>query len=331
MSLNNKNSLIAQVQNQYGVGPVFATMFLEQWLNTKNLTEEQFHQSIQTPTAKMWFDFAITTNERGRYLAKLIQPFLDANATRYLDAGCGYGGFLIGFHELGLDVFGFDLDPRLVAYSKASLKDFNLPEEKAQVGDLLDSQLIARLGKFDAITCNDVLEHVNDVTQAMEHLIEMLAPHGVLTVQVPNKDFIGFISHDSHYYLFGLTLLKHDDAREFFQHFFDQNYDVGEYYGLDFYVKKLKSLGCDITVLTLSQKSKKEGLRLIFQSMADFFQFLVKTKLPGKIKFKVFLNYCLYLPSLGFHGALALLSNREKIRFKQRYLSDSWAIVAVKK
>ncbi len=331
MNPNGAAKIVAQVQEKYGIGPGFAALFLEKWLGAKAFTEEQFNQSLQTSTAKMWFDFAITTNERGRHLAKLIQPFLDAKATRYLDAGCGYGGFLIGFHELGLDVFGIDLDPSLVAYSRVNLKDFNLPEDKAQAGDLLDKELIAKLGQFDAITCNDVLEHVSDASLVMEYLTGMLAPRGVLTVQVPNKDFIGFISHDSHYNLFGLTFLKHDEAREYFQHFFNQGYDVGEYYGLEFYLKKLKSLGCDTTVLILSQKDKKEGLGLVLQSMANFCQFLVQGRLPWKIKFRVTMKYCLYLPTLGFHGILSLLLNKEKNYFKQKYLSDSWAIVAVKK
>jgi len=331
MGAHSNDLFLARVQEKYGVGPGFAAMLLEQYFNTRNLTEDEFNQRMQSPTTRMWFDFAITTNERGRHLAKLIQPFLQEKATRYLDAGCGYGGFLIGFHELGLDVFGFDLDPRLVAYSRASLKDYDLPEDRVEVGNLLDRELIARLGKFDAITCNDVLEHVSDASLAMEYLVEMLAARGVLTIQVPNKDFIGFISHDGHYHLFGLTLLKHDEAREYYRHFYDESYDVGEYYDLDFYLNKLEALGCDTTVLTLTPRSKREGLQLLRQSMSDFYQFLRQSRPPWQLRLKVALKYGWYLLALGSQGVRSLLSDRAKNRFRQNYLSDSWAIIAVKK
>jgi len=331
MSSDETLKVIAQVQEKYGVGKSFATFFLEKWLTTSEFTEEQFQKSIREPTARMWFDFAISTNERGRHLAKLIQPYLDAKAARYLDAGCGYGGFLVGFHELGLDVYGFDFDPRLVGFSRINIKDFNLPEDRAQLGDLQDRNLINRLGKFDAITCNDVLEHVSDPSLSMEYLVEMLSESGVLTIQVPNKDFIGFVSHDSHYYLFGLAFLKHNEAREYYKYFFTEEYSVGEYYELDYYLRKLRSLGCETSVMVLLQKSKQEGTQLVRQSAPDFLKFLKQPKLPWRIKLKVAVKYIQYMFGLGIHGALSLVFSGERAYFKQTYLADSWVIIAKRK
>jgi 2-polyprenyl-3-methyl-5-hydroxy-6-metoxy-1,4-benzoquinol methylase len=323
--------VIAQVQEKYGVGKNFATFFLEKWLTASEFTQEQFQNSLREPTARMWFDFAISTNERGRHLAKLIKPHLNANATRYLDAGCGYGGFLIGFLELGLDVYGFDFDPRLVGFSKINIKDFNLSEDRVQVGDLQDRDLINRLGKFDAITCNDVLEHVSDASLSMEYLVEMLSESGVLTIQVPNKDFVGFVSHDSHYYLFGLAFLKHDQAKEYYKYFFTEEYSVGEYHELNYYLRKLRSLGCETSVNIPFQKRKQEGIQLVFQSAPDFLKFLKQPNPPWRIKLTIAAKYIQYMLRLGFHGVLSLVFSSERDYFKQTYLADSWVIIAKRK
>ncbi|MBI5842895.1 MAG: methyltransferase domain-containing protein [Chloroflexi bacterium] len=332
MGSNSTQKIVNQIREKYDIGSNFAVTFLESWFGTKEFTEEQYIKSLQDPASKTWFDFAITTNERGRLLAKSIKPFLHTKASRFLDAGCGYGGFLIGFHELGLDVFGFDLDPKLISLSKANLKDYNLPEDRVQIGDLLDVKLLATLGKFDAIVCNDVLEHVSDVATSMEHLAQLLSPHGVLTIQVPNKDYIGYISHDGHYNLFGIIFLEHNQAKEYYRSFFHDKYDVGEYYELKYYAGKLKSLGYNVTFLPASlQKGRREAMQLAIQTVPDFFNFIMQAGPPWRLKIPVALRYGLYMLSFCVHGFTALLFLSKKTYFKQKYLSGSWVIVAREK
>src|SRR5438132_6352734 len=52
----------------------------------------------------MYFEYAITCNERGRVVANLLRKHIAVRGKRYLDIGCAYGGFLVAFAEEGANV-----------------------------------------------------------------------------------------------------------------------------------------------------------------------------------------------------------------------------------
>ncbi|MBK8619599.1 MAG: class I SAM-dependent methyltransferase [Anaerolineales bacterium] len=325
---------IQKIQAQYGIGEHFARLYLESWFGTADLSEEEAEFKLQNPTLKMWFDFAVQCISRGRQIAQLVKPYLPLHASRYLDVGCGHGGFLIGFSELGLDVYGMDLNPQFIPYSRANLKDHNLPEERAQVGDILDVSLSARLGKFDVITCNDVIEHVNNVPLALTHMIEMLSSKGILAIQIPNKDYIGFVQRDGHYNLFGIVLLQHEQAKEYYDTLIKEEYGVGEYYELDYYTNKMIELGCETFRLppVYTQKTGREEARTLIHTFTAFIQFVRQKKGTSlKIKLSVSVRYFLYLAGLGWRGLLAMMFKSRRAAFRTRYLTDFWFVVAAKK
>jgi len=327
-------SYAQKIQTQYGIGGNFARLYLVSWFGTADLSEEEVAQKLQDPTLKMWFDFAIQCIARGRQTAQFVKPHLSSRASRYLDVGCGHGGFLVGFSELGLDVYGIDLNPQFIIYSKANLKDHNLPEERAQQGDILDPSLPARLGRFDTITCNDVIEHVNDVPRALEHMTGMLAPAGVLAIQIPNKDYIGFVHRDGHYNLFGIVLLKHEQAKAYYDSLIKEEYGVGEYYELGYYTKKLSELGCETLNLPpiYPQKTVREEVQTLKQTLSTLIQFIRQKKGPFLgIKVAVTVRYFLYLAGLGWRGLLALFFKSRRAAFRARYLTDFWFMIATKK
>ena len=161
----------------------------------------------------MWFEFAISTNLRGKKIRGLLEP-LRQEAGRYLDVGCGYAGTLVAFAKAGFDVFGIDVSENLVAYSKANCLDHDL-HDRVRVGDILDEKLVADLGKFDVITCLDVIEHVPDAKQTMDHMVSLLKPGGMLLLEIPNKHFLEFVGSDGHFCFFGITLLPRPLAMKY--------------------------------------------------------------------------------------------------------------------
>jgi len=332
--LIDKNSILTKLQAEYNVGPRFLKLYLETWFGSSSVPPKKFNTIYENPTANLWFFFGISANSRGRDVAQTLKPYISIYARKYLDVGCGYGGFLIAFSELDLDVFGIDLDPKLITYSKANLKDHNLSEDKAQVGSILDPTLISRIGKFDVITCNDVLEHVKNAPLAMTNMVEMLTPIGTMLIQVPNKDFIDFVRKDGHYNLFGITLLKDKLAEDYHNFFYTEEYSMGEYYELDYYINNLSYLKCDTIYLSpkFSKKNFKQTALSIIKSAQEFLIFLTQKGKPSLlIKLVVTIKYIQYIAQLFFHGLLALFSREKRLSFHKRYLTDFWLIVATKK
>lgn len=110
--------------------------------------------------------------------------FLPADAQRVLELGCGEGVFgAIVKQSTGAEVWGLEYN-----------------EEAAQrAGDLLDHVLagdastrIAELpdNYFDAVVCNDVLEHLVDPLDTLKRLRPKLKPDGVVVASIPNIRYL---------------------------------------------------------------------------------------------------------------------------------------------
>lgn len=94
-----------------------------------------------------------------------------------LDVGCGSGRFGARVKkERGCRVVGVELDPSAAAKAASRL-------DKVIQGDILKAQLDE---KFDVITCNDLLEHLEDPNALLHILKKHLQPAGLLLLSVPN-------------------------------------------------------------------------------------------------------------------------------------------------
>src|SRR5947209_17142637 len=115
---------------------------------------------------------------RGR--REIVRTELDRLAldgdVEILDAGCGSGRELQDLAAYG-NVHGVELDPDAAAYAEAR----SLGEVK--VGRV--EELPWEDGRFDLITCLDVLEHVPDDRGAMVELRRVCKPGGWLLATVP--------------------------------------------------------------------------------------------------------------------------------------------------
>jgi SAM-dependent methyltransferase len=112
---------------------------------------------------------------------KAIVSFIQENSSydsKLLDWGCGDGAFISLLRAAGFHCFGID------AY-KTGPNDpyiFNTTIEKADFHD----------ESFDIITCLHVLEHLADPLNSLKHALRLLKTDGLLIVEVPNLDSVGF-------------------------------------------------------------------------------------------------------------------------------------------
>lgn len=99
-----------------------------------------------------------------------------AQHARVLDVGSAHGWFLSAAGRHGWTVEGIEPDEAVAARSEGG---------PVRVGFFPDA--LAAEERFDAITFNDVLEHLPDVDGAVESSVRHLKSGGLLSVNIPNS------------------------------------------------------------------------------------------------------------------------------------------------
>ena len=124
----------------------------------------------------------------GEILASLDLP----EHARILDAGCGTGGNLQFLSQFG-EVTGVELDDGAAALAR---ERGTRPVLK---GSLPDGMPFAGQ-QFDLIVLLDVLEHIDDDSDSLRALAELLAPGGHLVLTVPAFPFLWSPHDEEHHH-----------------------------------------------------------------------------------------------------------------------------------
>jgi 2-polyprenyl-3-methyl-5-hydroxy-6-metoxy-1,4-benzoquinol methylase len=333
MSSNPSIHLVDQIMDKYGVGKNYAFAYSNYWLRSRNKYYESLSEIISEPMPyPMWFNYALETNERGKALVDKLKPELPISARRALDVGCGFGGVMVAFASLGLEAVGVEIDPVRVDLAKANCQDCEGFSHVFQ-GDVLDNAMIATLGKFDIITCTDVMEHVLDPHQALYNMVGLLNPGGILYLEIPNKDSIKFVASDGHFSLFGITLLPRKEAIEYHSHFYDFDYDVGFYFPRHTYINNLKKLGCETHLGSPPFQPPhldSEIPELLEKLSASYQSFLRESAKKLVVRLRLLLSIRYWYYKMRFHVKWQYHKNRSNLDLREEYLMDFWEIVARK-
>ena len=110
---------------------------------------------------------------------KAVQPLAGKSA---LDVGCGAGLLCEPLARLGAGVTGVDAAEENIAAARAHAAGAGLAIDyrHGELGAL-------GLGRFDLVTCLEVIEHVADKPAFLANLAERLAPGGLMILSTPNK------------------------------------------------------------------------------------------------------------------------------------------------
>jgi 2-polyprenyl-3-methyl-5-hydroxy-6-metoxy-1,4-benzoquinol methylase len=211
---------------------------------------EHFSPPSDNPCLPMWFEYAITTNDRGRAAAARLQKYADLRGKRYLDVGCAHGGFLVAFAEQGADVAGIDINEKLLKLARSNLRDHGL-EAPLLLRDATRPQDLAEFSRrIDVVTCNDVIEHVLDPAATIANIAGVLRPGGLAYFEIPNWRFPRFVIEDGHYLLFGITLLDRPEAEQYYSlRVPGDPYTVGHYLDIAQYTQLFARAGMRLRVL----------------------------------------------------------------------------------
>lgn len=139
---------------------------------------------------------------------------------RILDAGCGPAGIFIILDKNEVDA----LDPLLEEYENrlSHFQRSDYPNVHFYTQRLEDFKIKAQ---YDTIFCLNAINHVDDIQQSLERLIQLIKPGGRL-----------FLSVDAHNYSFFKFLFRLVPGDVLHPH----QYDIKEYRTL------LENLGCSI-------------------------------------------------------------------------------------
>ncbi len=109
---------------------------------------------------------------------------------RVLDVGCGGGLLSEALADEGAEVVALDLAPELVEIAKLHLLESQATRPSLRVDYRLQSaeSIAAEMpGRFDAIACMEMLEHVPDPAAVVEACARALKPGGRLFVSTLNR------------------------------------------------------------------------------------------------------------------------------------------------
>ncbi|MGO9271381.1 MAG: methyltransferase domain-containing protein [Terriglobia bacterium] len=179
----------------------------------KRVTSGEYENGIN---AGAWRSYASREIQRGREIVRLVRERIPLAGRSVLDVGCGYGGTLIAFAEQAADVVGIEIDEERARTGKKRLTDLGIKAGYRR-DDICKAGVERRLGTFDVIVAQDVLEHVLDPGRTIRTLSSLLRPGGVIYAQMGNKYSPDQLLADHHYGRAGITLLAREQAIDYFR------------------------------------------------------------------------------------------------------------------
>ncbi len=174
---------------------------------------------------------------------------------------------------------GIDVNESLLALGQHNLKDNSLdaPVFQCDITRLEDVRPFR--GKYDVITCNDVIEHVINPSQAIRNIADMLTSGGAAYFEIPNPHYPQSVLEDPHFHLFGITILDHEHAKQYYSyHAPGVEYSVGHYLELLTILELLDKAGIEANLL-------KESLRGVNIHSVLAQANVLQESLPDRIQF----------------------------------------------
>lgn len=335
LGVSKQPGLVKEIAQRFDVSEGFVKLFSQQAhgpIDWSKSNWDEFFENLP-PLQKLTVPFAMSTVGRGRTMLSLLADNACIRGKhRYLDVGTGYGGFLRASKEIGFnEVVGIELQSCLVDLAKANVD--GIQGATVVAGDFVTDDF-SHLGRFDLITCNDVIEHVDDPALTIRKMSTLLNEGGCLCFEVPNKDSINFVKSDGHFVIFGITLLDRDNAAEYHSAHTGTDksvylFEMGEMYELDWYLERLAECGLSARI---ADTHAIGSLGDVPQLVADLrktqqeWREMTKPKLALAIAQRVDSAVEMYLEKLEQDFA-ELSDEASKTRFKNKYLRAFWTIL----
>ncbi|MEP6651738.1 MAG: class I SAM-dependent methyltransferase [Myxococcales bacterium] len=115
---------------------------------------------------------------------RFVSDFVQTEQRRWLDVGAGNGGVVACAREMGFDAVGLEPGREARQFARKvfgfEMHDHSVQQELALRGP----------GSYDLVSFFMVLEHVTDPASQVAAAAELLAPGGLLVIEVPTADSV---------------------------------------------------------------------------------------------------------------------------------------------
>lgn len=129
---------------------------------------------------KYFKELSITSK---RYFMPYIQHWrMIDTKMKVLEIGCGDGGNLLPFSEMGCNTIGVDMAISRIEDAKKFFKEINAKGEFI-ASDIFKLKELER--NFDIIICHDVFEHITQKELFLSNLNKYLKPQGIVFMSFP--------------------------------------------------------------------------------------------------------------------------------------------------
>lgn len=128
--------------------------------------------------------------EQGLTTSKHVIPYIDQfkkinSSSRILEIGCGEGGNLMPFVDMGCECMGIDLNKRKIDLANEIYAEHkNKDNTSFLYEDIYESDL-DKVGTFDLVIMRDVIEHIHNQERFFSHLKNFLKPDGLVFIGFP--------------------------------------------------------------------------------------------------------------------------------------------------
>lgn len=122
------------------------------------------------------------------YISKYISAYKEIKSDYLImEIGCGEGGNLVPFAELGCDVYGIDISPGKIANAIKFFKNEGI-KGKFICCDFTLFDIEPHIGRYDIIIIHDVIEHIEpeDKQEFLSRAKALLNPSGVIMSAFPS-------------------------------------------------------------------------------------------------------------------------------------------------
>jgi len=145
---------------------------------------------------KMGENFKQQTRDRVEWILKQVQ-----GKETILDIGCSQGIVSILCAEQGAKVTGIEVQKNNFEYANNLLEvEYSLLRDRVKFVNMDFMEYMDDM-QYDALILTEVLEHLPNAHEFLEHVVKFLKEDGILVITVP----FGFCDHPDHVYTFYLS------------------------------------------------------------------------------------------------------------------------------
>jgi 2-polyprenyl-6-hydroxyphenyl methylase/3-demethylubiquinone-9 3-methyltransferase len=121
---------------------------------------------------------------------KFVAERAELNGADVIDVGCGGGILAESLARAGANVTGIDVAPRVLATARLHLHESKLDIDYRE--QTVEATALEERGRYDIVTCMEMLEHVPDPASVIQALADLLKPGGHAFLSTLNRTPLAF-------------------------------------------------------------------------------------------------------------------------------------------